>query len=251
MTAVESPMLRDRLARVVQDAVARAQRAGQLPDVALPEVTIERSSRPDLGDYSTTFALRAMRAVGPRGPKPLDIASIIAANLAQDPPAFLSGWEPAPNGFLNFYLNDDWVRDQVNTILREGAEFGSNTIGANRRVQVEFVSANPTGPVHIGTARNAALGDSLARVLAKAGWQVQREYYYNDAGAQMEHLSHSVWVRYQQALGRQVDLAEEDYRGTYIVELAEQILRDHGEQFADLPEGRASEIGALAARQIM
>jgi arginyl-tRNA synthetase len=251
MTAVESPMLRDRLARVVQDAVARAQRAGQLPDVALPQVTIERSSRPDLGDYSTTFALRAMRAVGPRGPKPLDIASIIAANLAQDPPAFLSGWEPAPNGFLNFYLNDDWVRDQVNTILREGAEFGSNTIGAHRRVQVEFVSANPTGPVHIGTARNAALGDSLARVLAKAGWQVQREYYYNDAGAQMEHLSHSVWVRYQQALGRQVDLAEEDYRGTYIVELAEEILRDQGEKFADLPEGRASEIGALAARQIM
>jgi arginyl-tRNA synthetase len=251
MTAVESPMLRDRLARAVQEAVARAQQVGQLPNVALPEVTIERPARPELGDYSTTFALRAMRAVGPRGPKPLDIASIIAANLAQDPPAFLSGWEPAPNGFLNFYLNDDWVREQVTTILSEGSAFGSNNLGTGRRVQVEFVSANPTGPVHIGTARNAALGDSLARVLAKAGWQVQREYYYNDAGAQMEHLSHSVWVRYQQALGRAVELGAEDYQGTYIVELAEEILREHGERFADLPERDAAEIGALAAKRIM
>ena len=132
---------------------------------------------------------------------------------------------PRHPGFLNFTLSDDWVREQVNTILQDGSSFGSLKLGGDRRVQVEFVSANPTGPIHIGTGRNAALGDSLARVLAKAGWQVQREYYYNDAGAQMEHLFHSVWVRYQQALGREVELAADDYPGEYVVELAQAILR--------------------------
>src|SRR5207248_4958215 len=133
----------------------------------------------------------------------------------------------------------------------QGSAFGSLPVGNQGRVQVEFVSANPTGPVHIGTARNAALGDSIARVLARAGWDVQREYYYNDAGTQMEHLAHSVWVRYQQALGRNVELTKADYGGEYIVELAQEILREHGERFAEVPEEQASEIGALAAKRIM
>jgi arginyl-tRNA synthetase len=116
---------------------------------------------------------------------------------------------------------------------------------------VEFVSANPTGPVHVGTARNAALGDSVARVLARAGWQVQREYYYNDAGAQMEHLARSVWRRYLQLLGRQVELGTDDYRGDYIIDLAREILDEYGERFAGLSEDQAEELGALAARRIM
>ena len=251
MTTLDAPLIRDRLVELVRDAVERGQKAGLLPSVELPEVTVDRATRPELGDYATNFALRAKRAVGPRGPNPMDIAGAISAMLAQDPPAFLAGWEPAPPGFLNFTLSDDWVREQVNTILQDGSSFGSLTLGGDRRVQVEFVSANPTGPIHIGTGRNAALGDSLARVLAKAGWQVQREYYYNDAGAQMEHLFHSVWVRYQQALGREVELAADDYPGEYVVELAQALLQEHGEQFADLPAERAEEIGLLAARRIM
>jgi arginyl-tRNA synthetase len=251
MTSVETGLLPDRLIRLVQDVVSRAQRSGQLPDVVLPEVTIERPQRPDQGDFATSFALRAQRAVGPRGPNPMDIASIISAGLAQDPPAFLAGWEPAKPGFVNFFLSDDWVREQVDAILAEGAAYGSIDAGSGRRVQVEFVSANPTGPLHIGHARNAALGDSLARVLAKAGWQVQREYYYNDAGAQMEHLFHSVWVRYQQALGRSVEPGPDDYPGEYVLELAQEILREYGDRFADLPESRAEEIGSIAAKRIM
>src|SRR5262249_3527014 len=133
----------------------------------------------------------------------------------------------------------------------EGAAYGSIDAARGRRVQVEFVSANPTGPLHIGHARNAALGDSLARVLAKASWQVQREYYYNDAGAQMEHLFHSVWVRYQQALGRSVEAGPDDYPGEYVAELAQEILREHGDRFADVPESRAEEIGSIAAKRIM
>ncbi len=251
MTTVQNGLVRDRLVRVVQDAVARAQQSGQLPDVPLPEVTIERPTRADQGDFATTFALKAKRAVGPRGPNPMDIASIISAALTQDPPPFLAGWESAPPGFLNFFLNDDWVRAQVDAVLTEGSAYGSVDVGAGQRAQVEFVSANPTGPLHIGHARNAALGDSLARVLAKAGWQVQREYYYNDAGAQMEHLFHSVWVRYQQALGRSVEPGPDDYPGEYVVELAQEILHEYGDRFADLPESNAEEIGSIAAKRIM
>jgi len=181
----------------------------------------------------------------------MDIASAITAAIAEDPPPFLAGVEPAPPGFVNFYLADDFVREQVNLILARGSEYGSIDLGGDKRVQIEFVSANPTGPVHIGTARNAALGDSLARVLARAGWQVQREYYYNDAGAQMEHLAHSVWVRYQQALGRDVELGEDDYQGEYVVDLAANILRERGAEYTNTPESEAEEMGALAARQIM
>jgi arginyl-tRNA synthetase len=251
MTIVQVPLIRDRLAQLVRDAVGRAQAAGHLPSVVLPEVTIERPSKVEQGDFATSFALRAKRAVGPRGPNPMDIAGAISAMIAQDPPAYLAGVEVAAPGFLNFTLADDWLREQVNAILAEGSAFGSVALGGNARVQVEFVSANPTGPVHVGTARNAALGDSVARLLSKAGWQVQREYYYNDAGAQMEHLAHSVWVRYQQALGRQVELANVDYGGEYIVELAQEIFLTHGDRFADVPEERAEELGALAAPRIM
>jgi arginyl-tRNA synthetase len=251
MTTVQAPLIRDRLAELVRHAVARAQAAGTLPSVAMPEVTIERPAKVEQGDFATSFALRAKRAVGPRGPNPMDIAGAISAQIAQDPPSYLAGVETAPPGFLNFTLADDWLRQQVDAILADGAEFGSLPVGDQGRVQVEFVSANPTGPVHIGTARNAALGDSIARVLARAGWQVQREYYYNDAGTQMERLAHSVWVRYQQALGRNAELVKEDYGGEYVVEIAQDILREHGDRFANLPEDSAGELGALAAKEIM
>jgi arginyl-tRNA synthetase len=195
--------------------------------------------------------LRAKRAVGPRGPNPMEIAGAISAQIAHDPPSYLASVEAAPPGFLNFTLADDWLRQQVNAIVADGPEFGSVPIGNRVRVQVEFVSANPTGPVHIGTGRNAALGDSIARVLARAGWDVQREYYYNDAGTQMDRLAHSVWVRYQQALGRSAELANEDYGGEYVVEIAQDILREHGDRFADVPENSPGELGAIAAKRIM
>jgi arginyl-tRNA synthetase len=251
MTSVRSPLIRDRLTALVGDAVARAQKAGYLPSVAMPEIVIERPSKADQGDFATNFALRAQRVVGARGPKPMDIATAISAQITQDPPGYLAGWGPAAPGFLNFTLADDWVRAQVDVVLAEGPEFGSLDIETLGRVQVEFVSANPTGPLHIGTARNAALGDSIARVLARAGWQVQREYYYNDAGAQMEHLARSVWKRYQELLGRPIELGPDDYQGEYIIDLARDIRAEYGDRFASVPEDGAAEIGGLAARRIM
>jgi arginyl-tRNA synthetase len=244
-------LVRDQLAELVRGAVARAQAAGHLPAVSLPEVVIERPSRPGLCDYATSFPLRAKRAVGPQGPNPIAIAGAISAAIASDPPLYLAAVDVAPPGFLNFTLADDWVRRQVDEILAAGSRVGSVDLGHGQRVQVEFVSANPTGPMHVGTGRNAALGDSLARVLLHAGWAVEREYYYNDAGAQMEHLAHSVWVRYQQAFGRDVPLAETDYPGEYVAELAEDIKRTQGDRFLDLPEDQAEEMGLIAAQRIM
>lgn len=251
MTTVQTPLIRERVAQVVRDAVARAQASGYLPDVALPEVSIERPPKPEQGDFATNFAMRAKRVVGARGPAPFDIASAIVAQIAQDPPPFLAGVEPAQPGFVNFTLADDWLRRQVNAILADGTAYGCVPLGNQSRVQIEFVSANPTGPLHVGHARNAALGDSLARVLARADWQVQREYYYNDAGAQMEHLAHSVWVRYQQLLGRDAVLGDDDYGGEYVVDLAREIQREHADKFASVPESSPAELGALAARRIM
>ncbi len=245
-------LIRDRLAEVVGEAVARAQSAGYLPSVALPEITIERPAKAEQGDFATNFALRAQKVVGSRGPKPMEIAAAITAQIAQDPPEFLAGFGPAAPGFLNFTLADDWLRRQVNFILSQGSHYGdvapSDSLG---RLQVEFVSANPTGPVHIGTARNAALGDSIARVLTRAGWQVQREYYYNDAGAQMEHLARSVWKRYQQLIGNPVELGDDDYHGEYIVDLAREIVSEHGDRFASVPQSQAEELGGLASERIM
>jgi arginyl-tRNA synthetase len=217
----------------------------------MPEVTVEHPGRPEQGDFSTNFAMRARKVVGPKGPNPMDIAAAISAQITQDPPAYLAGWGPAAPGFLNFTLADDWLRSQVEAILAEGPEFGSLTGAQPGRVQVEFVSANPTGPLHIGAARNAALGDSIARVLARAGWQVEREYYYNDAGAQIQHLARSVWKRYQQLLGREVVLGEDEYQGEYIIDIARDILAEYGDRFASLPEERAEELGALASHRIM
>jgi arginyl-tRNA synthetase len=251
-SSTHAPLIRDRLAELVGEVVARLQSTGYLPKVALPEITIERPARPEQGDYATNFALRAQKVVGSKGPRPIDIAGAISAQIAQDPPPYLAGWAPAGPGFLNFTLADDWIRAQVDTILDRAAGYGNlQPDGSLGRLQVEFVSANPTGPVHVGTARNAALGDSLARVLTRAGWQVQREYYFNDAGAQMEHLAHSVWKRYQELLGRQAELSDDDYHGEYVIDLARQILTERGEEFAYVQEDQAEEMGALASREVM
>jgi arginyl-tRNA synthetase len=251
MTTQNGVLMRDQIARLVYDAVARAQQAGHLPNVVMPEVTIERPQRAERGDFATSFPLKAKRAVGPNGPNPMGIAGAISAQIAFDLPPYLAAVEAATPGYLNFTLAEDWLREQVNMILAAGAEYGAINLGLGRRVQLEFVSGNPTGPLHIGHGRNAALGDSLSRVLAKAGWDVQREYYYNDAGTQVANLYHSVWVRYQQLMGRDVPLGETDYQGEYVVELAEEIRRGHGDRFADLPEQRAEEIGNLATARVM
>ncbi|MGB9890231.1 MAG: arginine--tRNA ligase, partial [Anaerolineae bacterium] len=156
----------------------------------IPPVLVERTRRPEFGDYSTSICLRVAREAGM---PPMDLARRVIAEL---PPApFIGRAEPTHPGYINFWLDDGWLAQQVDVILEAGESFGSIAVGQGQRVQVEFVSANPTGPITIGSARNAVLGDGLASVLEAAGYQVEREYYVNDAGSQVRRFGESVFAR--------------------------------------------------------
>ena len=218
-------------ARLVEEALASAVDAAALPPCEWPAVDVRPAGRPELGDYASAIALQLAR---PLRRRPLDIARAIADHL---PPApFLAGVEVAPPGFLNFRLDETWLCGQVEAILREGDALGCVETGVGQRALVEFVSANPTGPLHVGRSRGAIVGDALARLLQAAGYEVEREYYFNNAGRQMQMLGESLRLRYLQALGRQVDLPQEDfYRGDYLVEMARDLVARHGDALADDP----------------
>jgi arginyl-tRNA synthetase len=238
-------VIRDVLRRAVGEAAERARADGALPDVPLPEVVIETPPKPELGDYATSLPLKLRRATGF---DPLVIATTIAERVRL--PDGVARVSVARPGFVNFTLTDAWLQDQAAEILRAGERFGSLTLGVGQRVQVEYVSANPTGPLHVGAGRNAALGDALANVLALAGYDIQREYYVNDAGTQAERLSASVFARYRQLLGEAAELPEDGYRGEYVSELAEEMLRRHGRTLVAPTPEHERQIG-LEATQIV
>ena len=229
-------------ARLVQDALKAAQAASDLPDCQLPHVEIRPPLRSELGDYASPVALQLAR---PMRRRPLDIARAITDHL---PPApFLGSVEVAAPGFLNFRLDEDWLCAQVETMLAEGDALASLDRGSGQRALVEFVSANPTGPLHIGRSRGAIVGDALARLLQAAGYEVEREYYFNNAGRQMQLLGESLRLRYLQALGKKVEMpSEEFYRGDYLVQMAQELLAERGSAlveadnrtFRQLAEGR-------------
>jgi arginyl-tRNA synthetase len=192
----------------VQDPVSRL--AASLGDVAGAEVELERPPEAEHGDYATNVALRLAAT---RGKPPRELAAEIAAAAVEQ--GLVEVAEAAGPGFVNVRVSDEWLAAALGGILEAGPSFGSGAPGQRERVQVEMVSANPTGPVTVATARNGAYGDSVARVLAFAGHDVEREYYYNDAGAQMEKFYASV-----EAIRRGEEPPEDGYRGAYVTELA-------------------------------
>ncbi len=212
-------LIRHKLARALEDAVARAIQAGALPAVGLPEVTVERPQKAGHGDYATNLGLKLARAAQM---SPMQIAQRVADHL----PAIgeIGSVSVAPPGFINLTLSPAWIKAQVETILREGEAYGAIALGQGRRVQVEFVSVNPTGPVHIGHARGAVLGSTLASVLLAAGFDVTREYYVNDAGNQMDAFYRSLYARAAQSLGMQAEMPTNGYMGAYVSDLAKEIL---------------------------
>jgi arginyl-tRNA synthetase len=187
---------------------------------------------PSHGDFATNLALVLAK---PLGRKPREVAEALVASLAL-PPEFVDKIEIAGPGFINFYVKGAQLVQVVREILAQGAEYGRGEAGAGRRVNVEFVSANPTGPLHVGHGRGAALGDAIAALLDWTGWEVTREFYVNDAGTQIEKLAQSVWARVQQQVGRHAGIPEGGYEGQYLVELAEAILAKEGRGFADLQD---------------
>jgi arginyl-tRNA synthetase len=203
---------------------------------------------PAHGDFATNLALLLAK---PLGRKPREVAEALVAKLDL-PPDFVARIEIAGPGFINFYLKGAQLAQVVREVLTRGREFGRGTSGAGRKVNVEFVSANPTGPLHVGHGRGAALGDAIATLLDWTGWDVTREFYVNDAGVQIDKLAASLWARIQQHVGRRAGIPEGGYQGQYLVELAEAVLAKESRAFADLPEEeglrRCRTIGVMSQR---
>jgi arginyl-tRNA synthetase len=225
-------LIRHEIARLVAEAAVRAQEAGDLPAIALPDVTVERPAHEEHGDYAVSLPLKLARAARN---SPLAIAEAVAKHI--NPGDTLAEVSVAAPGFINFRLSDGWLARQVEEVLAQGTRFGDVPLGEGRRVQVEFVSANPVGPLHVGAGRGLAIGDTLAGVLSAAGYEAEREYLINDAGTQTETFAATLYARYQQLFGREVEIPEGGYPGHYMIDLAEDLRAEHGEALLAPPEG--------------
>jgi arginyl-tRNA synthetase len=231
----------------VSDAVLRAELARVAAVLGGDGIdfVLERPRDAGHGDLATNLALVLAK---PQKAKPRDVAARVLAEL-QLPTSVISKTEIAGPGFINFWLAQDALADTLHRILADGPGYGRSEFGLGLRVNVEFVSANPTGPLHVGHGRGAAYGDAVASLLQWTGHSVTREFYINDAGVQIDKLARSLWARVQQALGRDEDLPEAGYHGLYLAEAAEQVLAERGRDFADLPaEEGVRQCRAIALR---
>ncbi len=233
--------IRSHLETLVTTAVSRAVASGELPDVAVPTAAIERPKDPANGDFASTLPLRMAR--GAMRP-PLELAKVIAKHFPED--AAVERPEVAPPGFINFRLTNAFLQAQVEQTIALGENFADLALGEGKKAQVEFVSANPTGPLHVGNGRGAAIGDALAAVLAAAGYEVEREYYVNDAGTQTDTFGDTLYARYQQLAGREVSIPADGYPGEYMVDLARTIRDRDGDRYLREPgEASPPELNAL------
>ncbi|MFC2948941.1 arginine--tRNA ligase [Virgibacillus sediminis] len=214
------------LKKEIADAVTGA---GLATAEELPEIILEKPKEKAHGDFASNIAMQLAR-IAKKAPR--QIADDIVNNLDQSK-ASIEKVEIAGPGFINFFMKNDFLEKVIPSILEAGSEYGKTDAGQGERVQVEFVSVNPTGKLHLGHARGAAFGDVLCNVLAAAGYEVEREYYINDAGNQIDNLALSVEARYLQALGRDAEMPEDGYRGEDIAEIGRALSEEYGEKWAD------------------
>ncbi|WP_419954968.1 arginine--tRNA ligase [Neobacillus niacini] len=221
--------VQSRLKEEIRAAVVKANLATeeQIPDVIL-EVPKEKAH----GDYSTNMAMQLAR-VAKKAPRM--IAEALIENFDRSK-AYIEKIELAGPGFINFYMNNAYLTDLIPTVLEAGEKYGETTVGGKQKVQVEFVSANPTGDLHLGHARGAAVGDTLCNILAKAGYDVSREYYINDAGNQINNLALSVEARYFQALGQDKPMPEDGYHGADIIGIGKSLAEEFGDKYVNVDE---------------
>jgi len=240
-------MLKQTLIELLKRAASEAQQLGKLPPVTLPEVMVEHPRNPEHGDYASSFALKLARATGL---DPIAIANDMVGLMVPGPE--ISRITVAPPGFINFILKNDWLVSQVESILAAGDSYSNINLGQGKRVQVEFVSVNPTGPLHVGHGRGGVLGSTVANVLTSAGYEVETEYYINDAGSQIAAFYRSLYARYQQGLGIDAEMPTDGYLGSYMIDLAKEIIAEEGDRFLTLPEPEAvSQLGQLGVEKII
>jgi arginyl-tRNA synthetase len=245
---MELIMVRQELARCLQQAVVEAQKKGVLAAAVLPEVLIEHPQNPEHGDFASGLPLKLARAMKI---SPMGIAEKVSEHIVP-PPQIDKIWTAAP-GFINFTLREDWLSTQVESVLAAGESYGDINLGKNKRVQLEFVSVNPTGPLHVGHGRGAVLGSTLANVLTISGYAVEKEYYINDMGNQIDNFGRSLYARYRQCLKQETAMPPDGYYGNYMIDLAKEIVQEEGDKFLSLPESEAasqlSELGTVKMLQ--
>jgi len=224
-------MFKEALRRYLEDAAQRAVARGALPQVPLPPVEVEMPRGRRHADYASGLPLALAKPVG-RSPREVAQALVDALEIPADE---VTRVEVAGPGFLNFFLAPAWLQELVHRIHAAGERYGRQDLGQGRRVNVEFVSANPTGPLTIGSGRNGLIGDVLANLLEALGYDVSREYYVNDAGLLVHALALSVEHHYLAAFGREVPFPEDGYRGDYVRDLARQIADRDGDRWLETP----------------
>ncbi|MEC0696210.1 arginine--tRNA ligase [Bacillus atrophaeus] len=210
-----------------EEIKAAVLKAGLADESQIPNVILETPKDKTHGDYSTNMAMQLAR-IAKKAPR--QIAEDIVASFDKGK-ASIEKLDIAGPGFINFYMDNQYLTKLIPSVLEAGEAYGETNIGNGERIQVEFVSANPTGDLHLGHARGAAVGDSLCNVLAKAGYDVSREYYINDAGNQINNLALSVEVRYFEALGLEKEMPEDGYRGEDIIAIGKRLAEEYGYRF--------------------
>lgn len=237
----------DIITDLVTGAVEQARRDGFLQLETMPDVQMERPGNPQHGDFATSLPLRLARATRIN---PVQLAEALVQLIPTGEQ--VERVVAAPPGFINFYLRDSWLHAQVEAVREAELEYGNVDVGQGQRIMVEFVSVNPTGPVHVGHTRGAVLGSALSNILSAAGYEVSREYYVNDAGSQMDAFYQSVYARYKQALGHTAEFPANGYLGDYVSDLAQEIVKAEGSRFAELDDAQATkEIGDLARQKMV
>ncbi|MFH1155915.1 MAG: arginine--tRNA ligase [Pseudomonadota bacterium] len=240
--------MKELLKTIIVQGARRAFDSGLLPLATLPDMEIEIPKFDSHGDFSTNAA---MVAAGTQKMAPRKIAQALVDSM-KDTAGVIEKIEIAGPGFINFFLKDRAWQGLLEEVHRKDQRYGSSDLGKGARVQVEFVSANPTGPLHVGHGRGAAVGDSVGNILAFSGYDVQKEYYINDSGRQIRTLGLSVWLRLNQARGREVDFPQDCYQGDYILDIARRLNGARGDELLGMPESEAVAVCAtFAANEIL
>jgi arginyl-tRNA synthetase len=234
-------MPRESLTQALSHALAKAQAAGDIPDASSPEVELLTPRDPRHGDFSTSLALALASETG-RAPR--EVAEALVRHI-DVPESIVESVTIAGPGFINFVLSPTWLRGVVRQILERGEDYGRSNAGEGKRLLLEFVSANPTGPVAVVQGRAAALGDTLADLFQRTGWDVSREYYVNDAtnSTQVQRFAETLEARYLQQLGQDAAVPEDGYQGDYVIDMAEQLVAAEGDRYLNM--SHADRLAAL------
>ena len=213
--------MKEKLIQVVKNALIKMK----VTDVT--NIEVSKSNTKENGDYSTNVAMKLAKVLRKN---PMEIASSIKDNITDDD---ILNIEIKAPGFINFFVKKDYLLDNINNVLNLKDKYGSSNIGNNKKINIEFVSANPTGILHIGNARGGAYGDSLARIMKFSGFDVTKEYYINDAGVQIDNLGLSILARYKEQCGLEAEMPKGGYFGKDIIEIAKELYKKYGDTYLD------------------